>query len=73
MKIKAFIKKLLDENTKYGDIFPNDAKKIPLSYKDWCKKIHPDVCADPQATDAFMPCILIGSSYEAIDLIFTGL
>ena len=54
MKTKVFIKKLLDENTKYGDIFPNDAKKIPLSYKDWCKKIHPDVCADPQATDAFM-------------------
>ena len=53
MDTQKLITKLLDEKTKYGDIFKNDGHKLPIDYKNMCKLIHPDVCADPRATDAF--------------------
>jgi hypothetical protein len=49
----ALIDKILGEKTLYGDLFPHDNIKIPLEYKRMCKLIHPDVCHDPRATDAF--------------------
>lgn len=37
----------------YGELFPNDHTKIVTKYKMMCKKVHPDVCGDPRAADAF--------------------
>lgn len=53
MTVSALIDKILDEKTKYGDIFPNDNVKLPVKYKELCKKIHPDSCDDTRSTDAF--------------------
>lgn len=47
------IEKILDENTIYGDIFPNNASELPFKYKELCKQFHPDACGDPRANDAF--------------------
>ena len=49
----ALIDKILKENTLYGDLFPHDNMQLPLEYRRMCKLIHPDVCSDPRATDAF--------------------
>ena len=53
MNGKITIDKILNAKTKYGDIFPNDPKQLPLIYKELCKQFHPDSCGDPRATDAF--------------------
>ena len=49
----SLIDKILNEQTLYGDLFPHDNIKIPLEYRRMCKLIHPDVCDDARATDAF--------------------
>ena len=71
----------------FVDIFPYDYYKkasficLTSNFEGWGMSLVegmsygcvPIVLNSFQATDAFIPCILIGSSYEAIDLIFTGL
>ena len=70
MDIQKLITKLLDEKTKYGDIFKNDGHKLPIDYKNMCKLIHPDVCADPRATDAFARLQILYN--EASECVGTG-
>ncbi len=54
MKIQSTITKILDENTLYGDIFPNSSlDEIKSKYKEYCKILHPDVCKDLRADRAF--------------------
>lgn len=36
-----------------GDLFEEDEKKIREKYRELVKKIHPDVCKDPRAQEAF--------------------
>ncbi|MDT3386729.1 MAG: J domain-containing protein [Bacteroidota bacterium] len=46
------IEKIL--NTVYcGDLFEEDEKKIREKYRELVKQIHPDVCSDPHAQEAF--------------------
>ena len=40
------IDKILNPNTKVGDIFPNDVTQAKNIYRDLCKKYHPDTFAD---------------------------
>ena len=45
------IDKILNPNTKVGDIFPNDVTQAKNIYRDLCKKYHPDTFADDRAND----------------------
>lgn len=45
------IDKILNPNTKVGDIFPNDVAQAKNIYRDLCKKYHPDTFADDRAND----------------------
>lgn len=45
------IDKILNPNTKVGDIFPNDITQAKNIYRDLCKKYHPDTFADDRAND----------------------
>lgn len=47
------IDKILNEKTVYADLFSNSKNYLNKSYKGLCKKLHPDVCKDPRAEDAF--------------------
>lgn len=41
-------------NTVYcGDLFEEDEKKIREKYRELVKQVHPDVCSDPRAPEAF--------------------
>lgn len=39
--------------TSYGEIFFDNKDSITVTYKNLCKKVHPDVCGRPEAADAF--------------------
>lgn len=45
------VNKILNPNTKIGDIFPNDIAKAKIVYRDLCKKYHPDTFEDERAND----------------------
>ena len=45
------IDKILNPNTKVGDIFPNDVTQAKNIYRDLCKKYHPDTFVDDRAND----------------------
>lgn len=45
------IDKILNPNTKVGDIFLNDVTQAKNIYRDLCKKYHPDTFVDDRAND----------------------
>ena len=45
------IDKILNPNTKVGDIFPNDVTQAKNIYRDLCKKYHPDTFADDRTIE----------------------
>ena len=51
--MNKLLTKILSEDACYADFFKNDASEIGFTYKKLCKKIHPDACKDPRASDAF--------------------
>lgn len=46
------IRQFLDEKARYGDFF-SDTKDLKSQYREYCKYLHPDICKDPNATEAF--------------------
>lgn len=51
--MNKLLTKILSEDACYADFFKNNASEIGFTYKKLCKKIHPDACKDPRASDAF--------------------
>ena len=56
------IDKILNPNTKVGDIFPNDVTQAKNIYRDLCKKYHPDTdSGDSELFD------LVQTSYQFLN------
>jgi hypothetical protein len=43
------IEKILNPKVRYAEIFPNNLDAAKTTYRQLCKKYHPDVCADERA------------------------
>ena len=64
------IDKILNPNTKAGDVFPNNEIQTKNIYRNLCKKYHPDVFHDPRADEIIHK---INELYnQALELIKNG-
>lgn len=55
--------------SKYSKLFSNNADKVEKEFKDYVKKIHPDVSSDSRATEAFQQLVkLKEAALKAIEL-----
>lgn len=69
MTTNEILEKILNAE-KVGDIFEKDASRIKQQFRTFAKCIHPDVCSDVRAQEAFTK---LNKFYEtALDYIFTG-